>query len=362
MSMDKVPPTRLAHAIEAARHYLLRLHQKMVPAPVAMSEMVLAGWTAQAITAAADLAVADALSDGPLHSAELARRVDADPDALDRLMRALVSCGVFRQRRDGRYQLNGLGATLQSTAAVSLAGAARFYGSPEHREHWSSLTDSIRTGETVVPAMRGMDFFAYAAANPEFGDKFNQAMTSVSELALTPVVAAYDFRPYRTIVDVGGGYGRLLAAILAATPTARGVLYDLPAVVANAPQLLTERHVADRVEVIAGSFFDRIPAGGDAYVLKHIIHDWPDEAAVQILRNVREAAGTAARVLLVEFGIPRHNREFIGKWTDLEMLLCAGARERTEPEFARLFGRAGLELTRVVQTASPFSVVEARPA
>lgn len=359
--MNKVPPARLARVVETARHYLLRLRQKTVPAAAAMSEMILAGWTAQAITTAADLGVADALTDGPLSADDLARRVDADPDSLHRLMRALVSCGVFRQRRDSRYELNALGATLRSAADISLAGAARFYGSPEHREHWSRLTDTIRTGQAAVPALRGMDFFGYAAANPAFGELFNQAMTSSSELALTPVVAAYDFRPHRTIVDVGGGQGRLLAAILAATPTARGVLYDLPEVVATAPDQLAERNVADRVDVVAGSFFDRVPAGGDAYVLKHVIHDWSDADAVRILRNVRAAAGPAATVLLLEFVIPRHNRESLGKWADLEMLLVLGARERTEPEFARLLGQAGLKLTRVVPTAGPVSVVEARP-
>lgn len=360
-SNAKVPPAKLARLVETARHYLYRLHQKTVPAPAAMSEMILAGWTAQAITVAADLGVADALSDGPLPIDELARRVGADQDALHRLLRALISRGVFRQRRDGRYDLSPLGETLRSAGPVSMAGAARFYGSPQHHEHWSALADSVRTGKAAVPALRGVDFFEYAATNPEYGEKFNQAMTSSSELALAPVVAAYDFSPYSTIVDVGGGHGRLLAAVLAATPTARGVLFDRPEVVANAPTLLGERNVADRVEVVAGSFFDRIPTGGDAYVLKHIIHDWCDDDAVRILRNVRAATETSATVLLVEFVIPTHQRESLGKWADLEMLLCVGGRERTEAEFGQLLGRAGFRLTRVVQTASPVSVVEARP-
>ncbi len=361
LNAARIPPAKLARLVENARHYLYRLHQKTVPAPVAMSEMILAAWTAQAITAAADLGVADALSDGPLPVDELARRVGADRDALSRLLRALIGRGVFRQHRDGRYGLTALGDTLRSAAPISLAGAARFYGSRQHREHWSALTDSVRTGEAAVPALRGMDFFAYAAADPEFGEKFNQAMTSASELALASVVAAYSFGSYPTIIDVGGGHGRLLAAILAATPRARGVLFDTPEVVAEAPALLAERHIADRVEIVAGSFFDHIPAGGDAYLLKHVIHDWRDDEAVQILRNIRAATGTAATLLLVEFLIPAHHRESLGKWTDLEMLLCAGARERTEPEFRRLLGQAGFALTRVVQTASPFNVIEARP-
>jgi C-methyltransferase len=355
----KVPPARLARAVETARHYLLRLHQKLAPPQAAMMEMILAGWMSQAITAAADLGLADALANGPLAIDDLARKVDADAETLARLLRALIAHGVFRQRRDGRYELNPLADTLRSGAPASLAGAARFYGSRLHREHWSMLTSSVRTGQPGVPALRGMDWWAYAAATPEFGDLFNEAMTSITDLAAPPVVASYDFTPFRTIVDVGGGHGRLLAAILAATPTSRGVLFDLPEVVAGAPALLRERGVADRVEVVGGSFFEAVPSG-DAYVLKHVIHDWSNDEAVQILRNVRSAAGSSGVVLLVEMVIPRHHREFLGKLLDLEMLNGGPARERTADEYRRLLARAGLRMTRVVPTAGPYSLVEAR--
>lgn len=350
---------RLTHAVETARHYLLRLHQKLAPPQAAMMEMILAGWMSQAITTAADLGLADALADGPLALDDLARKVDADAETLARLLRALIARGVFRQRRDGRYELNPLANTLRADAPASLAGAARFYGSRLHREHWSMLTSSVRTGQPGVPALRGMDWWAYAAATPEFGDLFNEAMTSFSELAAPPVVAAYDFTPYRTIVDIGGGHGRLLAAILAATPTSRGVLFDLPEVVAGAATLLTERGVADRVEVIAGSFFDGVPSG-DAYVLKHIIHDWGDAEAVCILRNLRQAGGSTGVVLLVEMVIPRHHRESLGKLLDLEMLNGGPARERTADEYRRLLARADLRMTRVAPTAGPYSLIEAR--
>jgi hypothetical protein len=185
----------------------------------------------------------------------------------------------------------------------------------------------------------------------------------VSELSIPSVTAAYDFGafgPTATIVDVGGGRGRLLAAILNATPQARGVLFDMPDVVAGAPALLSEHGVADRVRIAEGSFFDSVPEGGDAYVLKNIIHDWPDDDAVRILRNVRAAAGAGKHLLLVELVIPRHDREFLGNWLDLEMLLALNARERTAAGYQRLLERAGFHMTRVVPTASPFSVVEGR--
>jgi len=327
-----------------------------------MIEMILAGWTSQAITVAAQLGVADALADGPLTIDELATRVDADADALRRLLRALISRGVFRLRRDSRYELNSLADTLRSDAPVSMDSAAQFYGSQEQRERWTLMVDSVRTGKSVVPALRGKSSFDYFADKPELAALFNQTMTSISEMTDAPVVAGYDFSAFPTIVDVGGGHGPLLATILVAAPASRGVLYDLPLVVANAPNLLRKHAVADRVRIEEGSFFDSVPVGGDAYVLKNIIHDWPDDKAVQILRNVRAAAGPRATVLLVEFVIPSHNREFPGKWVDLEMMLNLGARERTAAEYRDLLGRAGLRMTRVVQTAAPLSVVEARAA
>lgn len=358
----KVPPAKLARVVEWIRHHLYRLHQRLTPAPAAMIEMILAGWTSQAITVAAQLGVADALADGPLTIDELATRVDANADALHRLLRALISRGVFRHRRDGRFELNSLAYTLCSDALVSMTSAARFYGSQEQRERWTLLVDAIRTGKSVVPALRGKSSFDYFADEPELAALFNQTMTSISEMTDVPVVAGYDFSAYPTIVDVGGGHGPLLATILAAAPASRGVLYDLPLVVADAPNLLRECDVEGRVRIEEGSFFDSVPGGGDAYVLKNIIHDWPDEKALEILRNVRAAAGPRATVLLIEFVIPKHDRDFPGKWVDLEMLLNLGARERTAAEYRDLLSQAGFRMTRVVQTAAPLSVVEARTA
>jgi uncharacterized protein YjiS (DUF1127 family) len=292
---------------------------------------------------------------------ELAARVDADADALRRLLRALISRGIFRQRRDGRYELNSLSDTLRSDAPVSMISAARFYGSQEQRERWTLLVDAVRTGNSVVPALRGTESFDYFAKQPELAELFDQTMTNVSELTTAPVVAGYNFSSYPTIVDVGGGQGPLLASILSAAPASRGVLYDLPRVVAGAPNVLCEHAVADRVRIVQGSFFDGVPSGGDAYLLKNIIHDWTDDKAVQILRNVRAAAGPDATVLLVELVIPEHNRDFPGKWVDLEMLLNLGARERTAAEYRDLLSQAGWRMTRVVRTASPLSVVEAIP-
>ncbi|GBG39398.1 methyltransferase [Mycobacterium montefiorense] len=355
----KFPQTEVMQIVGIARHHLGRLHQRMVPPPAAMVELVMSAWAAQAITAVADLRIADALANGPLSADELADAVDADADSLARLLRALIGRGVFRQLRDGRYALNPLAETLRSDSEVSMRGFVRFLGAPEHREHWSHLTTAIRTRRAVVQEMRGKPIFDYLAEEKEFDEVFNDAMTSASELAIAPVVAGYDFSRYSTIVDVAGGHGRLLAAILNATPQARGILFDQPHVVADAAPLLKQHRVADRVRVAEGSFFETITEGGDAYVLKHIVHDWPDDEALQILRNVRKAAGAGKHVLLVEMVLPGHDRDFMGNWLDLEVLVEFDARERTAAGYAELLNRAGFRMTRVVPTASVYSVVEA---
>jgi C-methyltransferase len=358
----KIPPARLVRLIEHARHHVYRLHQRLAPAPVAMADLLLGAWVSQAIHAAAKLRLADALKAGPLRLDDLAARVGADPDALSRLMRALISRGIFRQHRDGRYDLTPLADTLRVDAPVSRAAQALLIGSAQHREHWSLLAESVTTGRPSVPQLRGKEFFDYLADDAEYAKLFNEAITSLSGTAEAAIVAGYDFNPFPTIVDVGGGHGGMLATILAATPTIHGVLYDQPHVVTGAPTLLKQRGVDQRVRIEQGSFFDNVPAGGDAYVLKNIIHDWPDEQAAAILGNVRAAAHAGATVLLIELVLPDHDRDFLGKWSDLEMLLVLGSRERTKAQYRNILRNNGFRTTRVVSTASPFSIVEATAA
>jgi O-methyltransferase/methyltransferase family protein len=336
------------------------LDRQTAPPAEVMQDLILGAWMAQAISTVAELGVADALTAGPLPINELASKVGADPDALRRLLRALIGKGIFAQCDDGRYELTPLADPLRSDASISMAAMARFIGSRQHREHWSFLTEAIKTGTSIVPALRGKSFFDYIGDAPEFGQVFNDAMTSLSALSIGPVVEAYDFTPYSTIVDVAGGHGRLLAAILASAPDAQGVLYDLPEVIAGATPLLREHGVAERVRLVEGSFFDGIPAGGDAYILKHIIHDWDDDSSVQILRNVRSAVATGTALLLVETVIPDDDRESAAKLTDMEMLLVNDGRERTVDEYRRLFDAAAFTMIGVVETASRFSIIEAR--
>lgn len=357
----KIPPARVAAAVDRVRHHLSRLHLRLAPPPIAVMELILGAWLSQAITAAAQLGIADALAAGPLTADELAKKVGADPDAVARLMRLLISRGVFR-RRGNRFALNTLGDALRTDAPVSMAGAALFFGSKQHREHWTSLVESIRTGKATVPVIRGKEFFEYLVEDPEFAGLFNNAMTSTSEMLEAALVAVAELNRFRTIADVGGGHGSLLAAMLKAAPNARGVLFDFPDVVAGAPAVLAAHGVADRVRIEGGSFFDGVPAGPDAYVMKNVLHDWDDDKSVEILRNIRAVSSSGTTLLLFEMVIPDHDREFFGKLVDLEMLLVAGALERSEKQWRTVLERGGFRLTRIVPTAGPVSVVEAVPA
>jgi O-methyltransferase domain/Dimerisation domain len=331
--------------------------------PASSSEVLLdlltGGWVAQMITAVTDLGVADALAGGPLPIKDLAGRVGADPDALGRVLRALITKGIFAHRADGRYELTPMAELLRSDAPLSLAALAQWIGAPQEHEHWSKLTEALRTGVSPVSALRGKPYFDYLRDEPEFSRVFNQAMVNLSAYLDGPLVTSYDFSRYKTVVDVAGGHGRLLAAILASAPDARGVLFDLPDVVAGAQPLLEEMRVADRVQLALGSFFEEVPAGGDAYVLKHIIHDWCDHDALRILRNVRRAAACGAKLLLIETVIPDDHGEFRGKLTDVAMLVFNGGRERTAQEYRRLLDNAGFEMVEVLGTGTEFSIVEA---
>ena len=359
----KLPPPRIVRLVDRIRTGFQKLHRRSAPPQVAMLELVMAGWLSQAVHVAAKLGIADELTQGPRSVEDLAATVGADPGALHRLLRALAQYDVFVQLPDGRFDQSRMSDALRrQTPGGSVRGFALYLGSAEHHTHWSALDRAVQTGASAIPALRGMAFFDYVRTQPTFGRIFNDAMTSVADLAREPVLAAYDFSRYRTIVDVGGGHGRLLAGILAQAPGARGVLFDLPEVVAGAERELAESGAAERCRIEPGSFFERVPADGDAYVLKHILHDWDDTRATQILQRVREAIPGTGKLLLVESVIPEDASFHIAKLIDLEMLLSVGGKERTRAEFTSLLAGAGFSLERVVETASPLCVIEARPA
>lgn len=357
----RVPPTGVVRVVEHLRTGLERLTRRLVPGSVALLDLGTGAWVTQMLYVAASLGIADELATGPRRSSDVARAVGSDPDATHRLMRTLASKGVLKHRRDGTFTLTRIGDALRSDTPGSLRNMILFGAHPVRWEDWGNLLHSVRTGQTAPEKLRGMRFFEYLDTDRDLASTFNAAMTDMSALTNDPVLAAGDFSTARRIVDVGGGHGSFLTSVLRKVPTAEGVLYDLEAVVTQAQPVLAAGDVAGRCRVEAGSFFDFVPAGADVYLLRNIIHDWGDEEALQILRNVRAGVVDDGRLLLVEMVLPDRAAPHFAQLLDLEMLVAVGGRERTEGQYADLLQRAGFRLRRIIQTASPISIIEAQP-
>ena len=329
------------------------------PPEIALTQIMLGSLAAQALYVPAKLGIADLLAGGPKSVEELAAATDTHAPSLYRVLRAAASLGVFTEQANQHFALNANAELLRSDVPNSLRDIAIFMGEDWHWEVWGKTMYSVRTGHSAWAQMHGEDVFDYFKTRPEASSIFNRAMTSLSGLSTKAVTEGYDFTGINTLVDIAGGHGRLLTEILAASPSMRGELFDLPQVIEGARENVAGANVADRVEFATGDFFVSVPAGGDAYIMKHIIHDWDDERALTILRNIKRAMNPGGRVLLVESVIADGNNQDFGKLMDIEMLVSPGGKERTAAEYEDLFARAGLRLTRIVPTRSAYSVIEA---
>jgi hypothetical protein len=309
----------------------------------------------QAIHVAATLGIADLLRDGPRGSEELARATESHAPSLHRVLRALAAVGVLHEGDDGRFALTAIGECLRSDAAEPVGGWAAFVGQPHHWRAWGALLHGVRTGESPFRSVHGTDVWDYRAAHPEEGAIFNAAMTDIMRRANAHLLAAYDFGRFATVVDVGGGRGAFLGAVLEANPAMRGILFDQPQVVAGAV-------VGERCEVVGGSFFEAVPEGADAYLLKAVLHDWEDDDALRILARCRAAIPARGALLVVERDLGAPNEDADAKLSDLNMLVGPGGRERTRDEFAALFAAGGFALQSTTLSAIGLSVFEAHPA
>ncbi|WP_307869211.1 methyltransferase [Nocardiopsis sp. B62] len=316
---------------------------------VHLFELITSSWVAAAVSAAAELGVADAMSGEPTHVDEIAKLVEADTDALHRLLRACADLGVVEEHPGRNYALTELGRALRSDAPDSMRGFARWLGSPAERSTMAHLADAVRVGGPVFEAVHGVPVWDYMRANPNSASVFDQGMTDISSQLTRSLVDEYDFADSECLVDVGGGRGRLLSLILTANPHLRGVLYDRPEVVSQLDPALGREGVAERCRVESGSFLDSVPAGGDTYLLASVIHNWNDADTVRILTHCRTAMTAEGRVLLAEVLVPeRPEPARTAKFMDLSMLVHCDGKQRTRSEFAEVAERSGLRLNRVV--------------
>ena len=329
------------------------------PPPDAVVKDLLFGAVLQrSVAHVARLGIADLLAAGPATAEDLAQRTGTHAPSLYRLLRYLAGAGLFEETAGRRFALTPLSQTLRADVPGSVRDFAVMLGEKWIWDAWWELPYSVATGGIAHDKVQGKGTFAYFEANPEAGAIFNRAMTGLSRAAVPAIAPAYDFSGAGTLVDIAGGHGYLLAGILKANPRLKGILFDLPYVIENAGALLKAEGVADRVVCKSGDFFKAVPSGGDVYMMKHIIHDWDDARCVTLLRNVGAAMHPDGRVLIIEMVVPEGNAPGPAKSLDMMMLLMEGGKERTPAEYEALYAAAGLRLTRIIPTPSPYSIVE----
>ncbi|HLY59180.1 MAG TPA: methyltransferase [Terriglobia bacterium] len=338
----------------------VRERGETIPPPMALLQMATGYWESQAIYVAAKLGIADLLGDGPKTSFDLAQGTRTHPGSLRRLMRTLVSLGVFIEEEDNRFALTPIGNSLLSDVPGSLRSMVLTLGE-EHYQAWGNLLQSVKTGEPAFNHVYKMGLFQYFAQNPAAGEVFNGAMDNITELLSLAIVLAYDFSKITLIADIGGGRGALISAILKMNPKLNGILYDTAPVIEEAKRVVNGDGLAENCKALAGDFFKSVPNGADAYILKNVLHDWDDEHCVKILKNCCNAMTRNGRVLLVETVLRPNGAASFDRLQDLNMLVISGGRERSEAEYRSLFEVAGLRLTKIVPTISPVSVIEGVP-
>ncbi|HEX7956856.1 MAG TPA: methyltransferase, partial [Pyrinomonadaceae bacterium] len=317
----------------------------------------------QLVYVAAKLGLADLLAEGPQSVERLAERTRTDRGSLYRVMRGLAAVGVLRETGAGLFELSEVGVCLRKDVPGSLGAMALC--SDESYSVWGHLLHTVTTGETAFRHAYGVSRYQYLEQHPEAAGSFNRAMAGLAAQLAAALIAAYDFSTFARVVDVGGGSGALLKAILKANPKLSGVLCDTPNIVADAAGQLSGEDLGGRCEVVAGDFFESVPAGGDLYILSHVLHNWDDESCRRILRNCRAAVAPGGRLLVAEIVMPARPENSFNAYplvmTDLQMLVMTGGRERGEEEFRALLSAAGFEMTRVIPTRGLDSLIECAP-
>lgn len=324
-----------------------------------LRDLVIGYFIPRAIYAAAYLNIAECLAGGAKNVEFLAQATGTHAPTLYRVMRALAGASVFIEDEVGRFRNSALSDLLRPNVSGSLRALALLYGDETSWTAWGQILFSLRTGGAAFEHVYGVNCFEYVSTRPEAAKLFDEAMVNSSSMVNEAIVAAYDFSGLRTLVDVAGGYGATLCSILKGNPALHGVLFDMPHVIQGARDYIAQQGLGDQCSAVGGNFFEAVRVGADAYFMKHILHDWDDDRCIRILSNCRAAMAANGRVLVCEKEILPGNTPCYGKLTDLHMLMVTpGGRERTEREYRKLFGDAGLALRRVVPTGSPWIIIE----
>ena len=331
------------------------------PVPEQILQIITNFWTSRAVYVFSKLGIPDLLGSGPKTADELASATKTHAPSLYRVLRALASTGFVSATADGRFAQTPLSEILVTDVPGSLRWFTISELGQEHYPAWGNLLHSVKTGEIAFDNFFGADVWKYFQQNPEDAAIFNNSMSGMTAATNEEILAVYDFSSFGTIVDIGGGHGGLITSILKANPKAKGILLDAPQVVEGARPKLEAAGLANRCEAVGGDFFKAVPAGGDVYMMKWIIHDWNDELAITILKNVRNEIPRDGRVIIVDCVVPENNEPDFSKFFDLNMMVMTGGKERTEKEFAQLLNAAGFKLRRVIPTKVPTSIVEAEP-
>lgn len=333
----------------------------MQPSPrEQLGRMISGCWLTQMLYVAAKLEIADRLADRPRLVSELALETGTHEPSLYRLMRGLASLGVFAETEPGRFQITDMAEYLRKDHSQSVQASVLMMGGTQYQA-WGELWHSIHTGKTGFEKLYGEPLFDHLGKHPDDAAIFDRAMVAIHGRETAAIIAAYDFSKFKTIIDVGGGNGSQLCEILTANSQASGVVFDLPHVVKRAEQFIADKGLISRCQTAGGSFFESVPSGGDAYLVRHIIHDWTDEQSRTILQAIRRAIPSHGKLLVIETVIPPGNDPSFAKLLDLTMLVIPGGKERTEPEYRELFAASGFQLTRIVPTTADVHVIEATP-
>lgn len=312
--------------------------------------MITGGQIAQAVHAAVQLNIPDLLIDGPKSAEELAQQSRTHAQTLYRLLRALASLGLFWEDDQQRFRLTDASQMLRSDVPQSLRPLILLCHTSAHWNAWGDFTNSIRTGENSFQHLYKQQYWSYLDKHPDEQKLCYEALSGLSVGEIEAIFSAYDFSPYHNIVDVAGGWGKLLTLILQAHPTAHGILFDLPFVAEKAAAQIQATEIGERCQVVGGDMFESVPAGGDLYMTKTVIHDWDDAHVLTLLRNCRSAMKPGARLILIELVLLPGNVPDIGKFMDLFLLAVIGGQERTAGEFQRLVEEAGLVFERIIPT------------